>query len=219
MIKKMAPTLCSLPVEVIQIIAKLLSHKDICNFRLVSKELEAKIFDYFSYYYFALFKTDLSLKSMKDLEDLSNDKHLHRSVRYLLIQCKPTGPIWPANTVGSTLGGGFTWNRDPAGHLTGPQKCLEVFYRLLIEKLVNCKSISINSQWDPADKGGEIPGPGILTALDALTLVFSMISDKGLEIKSFAFNLRRGCESLDRLDIQQTKTPKFLKSWANLQVS
>jgi hypothetical protein len=213
----MAPMLCSVPGEIIQVIATKLPHKDILNLRLVSKELNDKTFHHFSHVCFGTFQTDLSLKSMKDLEDLSNQKHLRRFLHTLLIQCTPMSPGEPYKALGNTLGRGFVWARNSAGHLTAPQPGLEVLFHLLTEKLVNCKSFRIDNAFDPNEKQGESLGPSILTTLDALTSIFSMIAEKGLDVTSFGIHLHRGCENFSRLDIQQTKTPEFLKSWANLQ--
>lgn len=213
----MAPLLCSLPGETIHFIATKLPHKDVLNLRLVSKDLHDKTFHHFSRVCFGTFRTDLSLQSLKDLEDLSNQEHLRRFLHTLLIKCTPANPDQPYETLDNTLGRGFVWTRNSTGQLNTPQPALEVLFRLLIDKLVNCKSFHIDNDFDPREELEMNLAPDIVTTPDALTSIFGMIAEKGLDVLSFGIHLHSGCNDFSRLDLQQIKTPEFSKSWAKLQ--
>lgn len=105
----MVSKLCTLAVELIELIAGVLEPADLFSLRLVCKELNEKTFQYFSHTCLTTIRTDLSRKSLQELEELSEHEQLRHHVRTLLTK----GP--------NDMGRGFSWDRHPSGHLLASQ--------------------------------------------------------------------------------------------------
>lgn len=216
----MKPTLCSLPEEIIEIIAGGLRPTNVCCLRRVSKKLNIKTFSHFSRHCFGTFHTDLSVNSLNDLEYLSTQEHLKLHLHSLVIRLsrdkEDRNP-----TFLNTFGQGFEWNRHSAGYLTAPLPGLQVLVQLLVDRLLNCRSFGIKAfeptQPFPRDLSSERDISNVLNASDALNLVFTMIAERHLHVEHLGINLIFD-EHLEwnRINAQQFTTHKFSKHWAKL---
>lgn len=202
----MAFRICSLAVELIEIIAIALEPADLCSLRLVCKELDKKIFHYFRRMCLATFQTDLSRKRLQELEALAADEERRHHVRTLLIK----GP--------SEFGQGFAWVRYRSGSrsLSAPPPGVQRLRNILLNKLVNCRSFRICcDQEEEGSYKSDYP-----TASEAVAIILTMIAETGLPVKSFSVDFKNGHRAalqLRRLRDLQFSKPEFKTAWSHLQ--
>ena len=104
----MEPTLPTLAIKLVELIARFLGPTDLSFLRLACKNLHRKSLHSFGAC-FTTFRTDFSSKSLQKLQVISEDDNLRLYVQKLLIQPRE----------GETLGQGFQWDRHSSGHLEG----------------------------------------------------------------------------------------------------
>jgi len=200
----MVSKLCTLAVELIELIAGVLEPADLFSLRLVCKELNEKTFQYFSHTCLTTIRTDLSRKSLQELEELSEHEQLRHHVRTLLTK----GP--------NDMGRGFSWDRHPSGHLLASQPGVQMLQDILLNNLVNCRSFHIYRDHEDEDSYKS----DCLRPSDAVAIILTIIAETSLPVKSFYVVFRRrGTGKVDakRLHILQYRKPEFRTAWAHLQ--
>ena len=170
----MEPTLPTLAMELVELIAHFLEPTDLSSLRLACKNLHRKSLYSFGAC-FTTFRTDLSLKSLQKLQVISEDDNLRLYVQKLLIKPRE----------GETLGQGFQWDRHSSGHLEGHLPGLEKLQYLLAHNLPNCRSFHIFTL------GGEEDESDALTPSDVVALILRIVpsisidASRSLPLKSF----------------------------------
>ena len=130
--RSIEPTLPTLAIELVELIAHFLKPNDLSFLRLACKNLHRKSLHSFGAC-FTTFRTDFSSKSLQKLQVISEDDNLRLYVQKLLIKPRE----------GETLGQGFQWDRHSSGHLEGHLPGLEKLRYLLAHNLPNCRSFHI----------------------------------------------------------------------------
>ncbi|MCJ1256175.1 hypothetical protein MMC24_003995 [Lignoscripta atroalba] len=200
----MISKLCTLAVELIELIAGGLAPADLFSLRLVCAELNKKTLYYFSHTYFTTAHTDLSPHSLQELKALSEHGQFGHHVQALLIEGQ------------NDIGQGFWWNRHPSGHLVAPLPGVEMLRDILINDLTNCRSFRIYKKYE----GEEPCKSDVVTGSDVVAIILTIIAETGLPVKSFSVNFRdcgTGVIDAKRLHVLEYQTPEFRTAWANLQ--
>lgn len=169
------PKILILAPEIIALIAKkYLEPHDLFSLRSTCHTLQRN-----TYYVFCQnFKTlssDLSLRSLQRLEEIAKPDMLKDHVECLIIK----GPFV------STFGQGFSWNRHASGNLIPPFPALPILQDLLLNKFSNCRSFRIRSGGE--DEVGSTNRLTSLTPSDMITLLFHLLANTGIQLKSFGF--------------------------------
>ena len=196
--------LSTLPTELIELVASESEHADLFSLRRVCRSINEKIFRFFSHTCFSIIQTDLSYDSLRKLKELSKHEQIRLCVQTLHIR-------EPANDPARDL----LWIRHSSGHLIASSPGIEML-RLLLMKLVNCRSYRVCHRQDTSDAYCD----NHLKPSDAVTIVLSLIATISLPIRGFHLDFTRyGTYSIDlkRLDVIQYQNKKFKDGWANLQ--
>ena len=235
----MKPTLPTLAIELVELIACWLGPADLCSLQLVCKNLRQKPIRLFGAR-FTTVRTDLSQKSLQKLQEISEDDHLRLYVEKLLI--KENKP--------EELGQDFQWHRHSSGYLEAPIPGFEKLQYLLAHNLSNCRSFHIyDPGYGPNDKSD------VFTPTDVVALILSMVpflsieASNSLPVKSFIVDCasppvvvtprrgiidgtsfivdcasptkvvaaRRGMIDAKRLQMWQYRQPSFREAWAHIQ--
>ena len=201
----MSSRLPSLPVEILRLLMNNLEPTNLFALRLVCRELSRKTLHDFVRTYFAIVRTDLTPKSLQRLHDISESENLAQYVKDLRI-----------THFDGALGHGFQWPRHPLGHLAHPLIGADLLRDILVNKLVQCSSFCIDG-YDEVRQREEMD---FLTPGDAVGIIFSLIADTSLAIRSFKIESMMG--STGRLDTKRLLTascrqPQFIASWAHLE--
>lgn len=190
----MALTLPTLPVEVIELIAHTLEPSQLFSLRLVCKQLQQKTLYPFGKC-FTTFPTDLSRRSLKTLQLVSQNAQLQQCVQTLLI----------GMVEDDILGGGFQWHQHSPGHTEAPLPGLEKLQDILVHNLPNCRSFHIKS------------GSQSIEESDAIGIILSIITRTSLPVKSFIVDFSSGVVDEKRLQMWQYRQPSFRSGWSHVQ--
>ena len=173
----MSTNLQTLPTEIVQIIAKHLSHPELYSLRLVCKDLYKKSTWNFAQL-FHVIKTDLSAQSLQKIVGISESVDLAPHVHTLHFRADEYG----------YLGFGIRWGRNSFGVLmylqAGP---FGVLQNMLRDKLINCRSFHIDScsvECAYENKHSVQKSSPWLTPGDVVFIVCFMVARANLLVKS-----------------------------------
>ncbi len=201
----MVPLLSALPGELIEIIASTLDLPSYRSLRLTCKGIERKVLHHFGQRYFASLPTDMTSKSLRKLQAISQTEQFRHQVRTLRVQHHP-------HSEGPSIGQGLTWIRN--GDLVDTQHSPGVkLLKGILKQLVNCKSFKITS----CTGIEEYEEPEPLVCTDAIGIFLSIIAEIDLAPKSFVLDFPGGCLAGKRLQLQLLKQPSFIAAWSNLK--
>ena len=205
----MAPTLCILPAEIIELIAAFLEGNSLLAIRLVCKGLNQKTIHQFGQVSFATVRTDFSPSSLHKVLSLASHPAFKRHVKCILLK---------RGSSGADFGLGFHWPRHSTGCLDPPLPLvLEPLKEALLMKLVNCRSFHIQSVYGVEDP----PSADRLMPTDVVGISLAMIAATGIPLESFIIDfVSQNIGRLDPCRLQPAasfQTPNFLRGWENLQ--
>ncbi|KAE8356742.1 hypothetical protein BDV28DRAFT_65137 [Aspergillus coremiiformis] len=206
-------TLCSMPTELVEHIAKFLDLLDdnqssLCNFRLTCMDLYEKMLHHFGHTVLHTVYTDFSFSNIRKLIRLSEDVYLREFVHCLSLVQRPT----------KQMGNGFAWIRDTSGKLDmdslGPQWLLRA-----LRLFPNCRSFVVQLNY-----AGECPSRIIFGPTDGITVLLDVIAKAGISVKSFGAHSQPGISSfafsnLDphHIDLSILDNPAFKKAWEHVE--
>ncbi|KAL8987629.1 MAG: hypothetical protein Q9169_008676, partial [Polycauliona sp. 2 TL-2023] len=171
---------------------------------------------HFSATNFAVLQTDLSPESLQRISRIAGVTQHAQNVRKLHLV-----PRW-----GEMLGTGFSWECSGHDHVTNRRNDAETLHRLLANHLINCRSFFVYHDEDVVDSyqpRGSTENHGLGTG-DAISLLFSIIIEADLEVKSWsisAFNNERHYACPARIDtttlpLGLIDDPRFKIVWATI---
>ena len=180
----MSPGLDTLPPELLELIWDRLGAADTSSLRLVSKRIKELSDRHFSVVNFKTLRTNLGQKSLQRLVNIANNTCHANSVKCLYLE----------NSANDLLGRDTDWDRLPSGPVTNRSAAAETLQYLLVHKLVNCRSFVIkhaddymmtDEVGDPIDDEYNYDG---LSTGDTINLLFTVIAETGLMVKSLAIS-------------------------------
>ncbi|KAI4267334.1 MAG: hypothetical protein LQ337_008403 [Flavoplaca oasis] len=182
--------LSKLPAEIVQLIVNHLSPSDLPLVRLSSRDLNQHSLRRFSTECLATVRTDLTPKSLHELEAISDLPYLAPNVRCLQFR-----------HVDGWFGDGFVWDRFPSGKLRPGQAGANMLKDLLATKLINCRSFRFDCPYDRMSGGVDAStapdASSHLTSSDAVSLLFSIIVEANISVESLVMaswnHVRRCC--------------------------
>ena len=205
----MPSTLFTLPVEVIENVAYALDRTSLCTVRLASKALDQMTLRHFGRTYFTVRQTDFSLNDLQRLWAISQTEHLKHHVQTLLIKERQ-----------NNLGQGLDWHRVEGNLLsTNLDTRLSLGVQVLrdiLRNLTNCRSFHIHGP----DFDGRVEHyeSKCLRPNDAVHIVFEVVSESGIAVKSFHIVCQgRGGLDTKRLQMQLYQQQKYMAAWENLE--
>ena len=212
----MEPTLPTLAIELVELIARFLEIADFCSLRLTCKNLRKKSLHSFGAL-FTTIRTDLSQKSLHKLQVISEDENLRLYVQKLLV--KPVE--------GETLGQGFQWHRHSSGHLEGHLPGLVKLQYLLTHNLPKCRSFHIFTLGGEEDESDTLTPSDVVALILRTVATFSIDASMSLPLKSFIVDFSSPIVGLrsrndnsihaKRLQMWQYRQPSFRTAWARVQ--
>ena len=193
--------LSKLPAEILQLIVNNLSPADLPLVRLSSRDLNQHSLKRFSTECLTTVRTDLTPRSLHELEAISDLPYLAPNVRCLQFR-----------HVHGWFGDGFIWDRFPSSKLRPRQAGANMLKDLLATKLINCRSFRFGCPYDRTS--GEVDASiapdasSHLTSSEAVSLLFSIVVEANISIESLFMacwnHVRRWC-----LGSGEMVTPKF----------
>ncbi|KAL8876143.1 MAG: hypothetical protein Q9198_005607 [Flavoplaca austrocitrina] len=182
--------LSKLPAEILQLVLNNLPPADFPSVRLSSRDLHQHSLKRFSTECVATVRTDLTPRSLHELEEISDLPYLAPNVRYLQFR-----------HVDGWFGDGFFWDRFPSGRLRPGQAGANMLKDLLATKLINCRSFRFDCPYDKTSgKVDASTAPDAfshLTSSEAVSLLFSIGVEANITIESLVMacwnHVRRWC--------------------------
>ncbi len=202
--------LSTLAIELVETITALLNPADLRSLRLVCRGLNKKTLRASALANFATVHTDLSLKSLRQLQEISECEHLASHVQDLHIQSAADD---------GTLGRGLHWRRHPSGCLADEQQPnggADLLRDILAQKLLRCRSFHIHShdEYEPARE------TDCLLPSDAAGIILSIVAKAGLTPRAFTIQSSHdGNGRLDtpRLQMPLSQRPDFVAAWSHIE--
>ena len=189
----MSSQLAVLPAELVELIADRVQPADLLSFRLVCRLLRAKSIQCFGRTFFSVVRSDLSLPSLEKLKSISEHEQLKDHVQGLLIKEYNPG-----------LGHRFHWPRSPSGHVMAPMPCVDALRPILLNDLVHCRSFHVYREHESE----EDYAVDCLTTSDAAAIIFTIVAETALPIKSFHLDFTK-FGTPNNLDMKRLHTPDF----------
>ena len=182
--------LSQLPAEILQLVINNLPPADLPSARLSSRDLHQNSLGRFSAECLATVRTDLTPRSLHELEAISDLPYLAPNVRCLQFR-----------HVDGWFGNGFVWDRFPSGKLRPRQAGANMLKDLLATKLVNCRSFRFDCPYDRMSGGMDAStapdASSHLTSSEAVSLLFSIVVEANISIESLVMacwnHVRRCC--------------------------
>lgn len=207
----MPPNLPTLPTETISSITSHLEFANICSLRQACRKLDHKILEDFDKRYFAIISTDLTYKSLARLNAIASIGRPAQRVTTIHIRER------------ERLGCGLLWDRDTSDGLESTSFGVETLQKILVDKLVNCKSIHIKSYGEihrlsPYQQAKTL----YLAPSDIVGMIMYIIANGGLAIKSFSITTKSGDPQAGRMNTQRLQTSlceteRFLAAWTTIE--
>lgn len=172
----MASDLASLPGEITELIAGNLGPTSLRSLRMACKELNRKTFHNFGLSCFTTVRTDLTRKSLKNLQCISDEQRLRYYVQILLIKGADHHGCWY-----EACSKDFPWRRNASGSLETPLPAVGILREILVGKLVNCRSFHIHGYEDFLGPNE----PDRLMQGDIVGIILAVIAETSLPVKSF----------------------------------
>ena len=200
----MSPKLPSLAIEIIELIASFLD--DLRSLRLVCRQINEKTLNNFGLTHFASTQTDLSRKSLEQIQRISKSEHLAKHVQCLKVEYSE----------GGVLGHDFDWPRHPSGCLAEPLEAADLLHEILSHRLLKCRSFFIKGydEYEPPH------ATDFLVPSDAVGLLLSIVAKADLALHSFALRSSHngsGRLATPRLQTSLSQTPEFIDVWSHLE--
>ena len=202
----MASHLSDLPVEVIEAITDKLNPTSLFSLRLSCKEINQKTLHHFGKACFATLETDLSYGDVQRLQCISKNEQFKHSVQTLVFRADND----------DRFGGGFYWHRLQEGCVDTRLSSAVQLLQGILKRMTKCTSFSIQTL------GGmeHDPHEAYLLPSDVLCIIFSIIAETDLPVKSFSVNYRSlglGSESARRLQMSLCQRPELRNAWKNVE--
>lgn len=209
-IPTMEESICTLPVELVDLVIGSLDREDVQNLRRACWALHDKTLHWYASRYLARIRTDFSKPNLSTIYALSK-KPARVYVRLLTFEAlsQVRGP-------GEAVAKGFEWKTwgDTAQELPSDPlgvECLRNLRDNLKDDLVNCRSFGLAS----FEKDS-------LQLADVLAIFIAILADTQLPVQSFYFRQERGFEEFGskqktRIDSLIRQQPGFSMAWAHVQ--
>ncbi|KAF4628059.1 hypothetical protein G7Y89_g10090 [Cudoniella acicularis] len=204
----MVTSLPSLPVEIIDLIADDLETTDFHSLRLVCQELKAKTLHRFLRKARRHAFTDLSHASLSKLEQLCESETIRQHIRELKIK----------HTDGKeTFGEDLLWTPKP--HVVGPPEGMPMLANLLVNKMVNCRSFSLNHSACLPSNAEE---QHTLGGMDCLQVLLSTLAEQNLGPKLICLHQHCSNPHLNQfaytiLNTLPQSIPNYSGIWSQLE--
>ncbi|KAK2755473.1 hypothetical protein FQN54_006410 [Arachnomyces sp. PD_36] len=209
--RKVPRPLLALPIELIDAISALLEPSDLCSLRLTCKFLYRTTVRHFGRTCCQRIETDLSFSNLQRLTLIAQHQQLRHHVHHISFYTE-------YHIDRAFFGRGFSWNRDPSGHLNFPQRSVQQLKDILT-LLVNCSSFHISGVHICEDT----IQPDLLGPSDVVTIILHIVADTGLSVTYFSVDFKQpnggGTCAMDarRLYMPDFQKAGFTTAWSHLQ--
>lgn len=133
----MAVQFASFPTEIVSTVAGQLQSSDLCELRLICREVHNKTLHLLYRVDFTTLRTDIYIASLRRLKEISEHQDIPRCVQQLNIK---------KNALSMTkdnFGQSFHFNRKASGCLLAPIPSLELLRDILVSKLIYCRPFHV----------------------------------------------------------------------------
>ena len=192
-------------------ILAILKPADILSLRLVCMALHRQTSRSFGRLFFTRVATDFSQTSLQRLQDISAVDELRSHVQTLMLRPPNDSRRWYCSFERSQ-----GWDREDLGFLLAHLPAIEMLQKMLVERLVNCRSFRIDG-YDRCEEPCKI---NRLAQSDILYIILSMSSKARLPVKSLQLQTnRRGVVRLDaeRLQLLSVQELSSKVRWHQLE--
>ena len=201
----MASPLANLPVEVIEAIAGYLDRDSLFSLRLSCRVITRKTLHHFGQVCFVVLKTDLFHNDLQRLRSISKDERFRHCVKALVIYPRSDG-----------LGRGFEWHRLEEGCVDTRLSSGVQFLQDILKGMTKCNSFFNFFLGGMEDD----PAMEYLLPSDTIGIIFFIIAETGLPLKSFFLNYSNpesGSAGARRLQISLCQQPTFRNAWKTIE--
>lgn len=201
-----SPTFCLLATELVELIASSLNADDVLSLRLTCRNIQEKTFHFFCCRFFRCLQTDLSYSSLLRIHAVSKHRQFREYVEGM------------AFGLGKGVGREIAWERHPWGPLASPLQvdAVRMLRDSLLYDLVKCRSFFVVCRY-PEGR----PDLDRVTVSDAVGVLFAIVSDARLPVKSFHLMYSSGRRRSLSMDMRRLplvhRQPAFSSAWTHLQ--